>query len=94
MNEYTSFNKWRKLILINTHSRMHSYISALFLKITTLRSSNLILVMQVKSLSRVQLFATPWTVAYQAPPSMGFFQARILEWVAISFSRRSSQPRD
>ena len=27
---------------------------------------------QVKLLSRVQLFATPWTVAYQAPPSMGF----------------------
>ena len=24
----------------------------------------------------------------------GIFQARILEWVAISFSRRSSQPRD
>ena len=22
--------------------------------------------------SRVQLLATPWTVAYQAPPSMGF----------------------
>ena len=27
---------------------------------------------KVKSLSRVQLFATSWTVAYQAPPSMGF----------------------
>ena len=27
---------------------------------------------EVKSLSRVQLFATPWTVAHQAPPSMGF----------------------
>ena len=26
----------------------------------------------VKSLSRVRLFATPWSVAYQAPPSMGF----------------------
>ena len=25
-----------------------------------------------KSLSRVQLFATPWTAAYQAPPPMGF----------------------
>ena len=25
-----------------------------------------------KSLSRVGLFATPWTVAHQAPPSMGF----------------------
>ena len=32
-----------------------------------------------------------------SPPSSfvhGVFQARILEWVAISFSRRSSQPRD
>ena len=30
------------------------------------------------------------------PPgsSIGFFQARILEWAAISFSRGSSQPRD
>ena len=28
--------------------------------------------MKVKSLSRVQLFATPWTAANQAPPSMGF----------------------
>jgi len=27
---------------------------------------------KVKSLSRVRLFATPWTVAYQAPQSMGF----------------------
>ena len=27
---------------------------------------------KVKLLSRVRLFATPWTVAYQAPPSMGF----------------------
>ena len=123
---------------------------------------------KVKSLSHVQLFATPWTVAYQAPRSMGFsrqeywsglpfpspgdlpnpgiepgspalqtdalpsepkcsyilyqlllfscsvvsalcnfmgcsppastalwiFQARILEWVAISFPEGPSQPRD
>ena len=26
---------------------------------------------KVKSLSHVRLFATPWTTAYQAPPSMG-----------------------
>ena len=44
-------------------------------------------------LSCVQLFATPWTVAHQAPVH-GIFQARILEWVAISFFRRSSWPRD
>ena len=36
--------------------------------------------MKVKSLSRVLLFETPWTAAYQAPPSMGFSQARVLEW--------------
>ena len=41
-----------------------------------------------KSLSGVQLFATPWTVVY------GVLQARILEWVAFPFSRGSSQPRD
>ena len=127
---------------------------------------------KVKSLSRVRLFATSWTVAYQAPPSVGFsrqeywsglpfpspgdlpnpgieprspalqvdalpseppgktktyasvcvfvhqlcrvsttlcdpmdcslpgslvhgiFQARVLEWIAVSFSSRSSRPRD
>ena len=48
---------------------------------------------KVKSLSHVQLFATPWTAAYQAPLSTGIFQA-VLEWVAISFSRGSSWPRD
>ena len=35
-----------------------------------------------------------WTVVRQAPLSMGIFQARFLEWVAISFSRESSHPRD
>ena len=47
-----------------------------------------------KSLSHVRLFATPWTVTLQAPLSMGTLQARILEWVAMSSSRRSYQPRD
>ena len=28
--------------------------------------------LKVELLSRVRLFATPWTAAYQAPPSMGF----------------------
>ena len=47
-----------------------------------------LLTSEVKSLSHVWLFATLWTVAYQAPPSIhGIFQARVLEWVAISFSR-------
>ena len=33
---------------------------------------------EVNSLSRVQLFETPWTVAYQAPPSKGFSLLGIL----------------
>ena len=37
----------------------------------------------VKSLSCIRLFATPWTVAHQAPLH-GVLPARILEWVAIS----------
>ena len=36
-----------------------------------------------KSLSRVQLFATTWTVAYQAPPSMGF--SRQENWSELPF---------
>ena len=35
--------------------------------------------------SCVQLFVTLWTVAHQAPLSMGIPQARILEWVAYPF---------
>ena len=45
-------------------------------------------------LSHVWLFVAPWTVAYYAPLSMGFFWARILESVTISSSRVSSWPRD
>ena len=46
-----------------------------------------------ESLIRVRLCATPWTVALQAPLSMGILQARILEWFAMPSSRGSSQPR-
>ena len=45
-------------------------------------------------LSRVQLFATPWTVTRQVPLSVGILQAKILEWVAMLSSRGSSQCRD
>ena len=42
--------------------------------------------------SRVQLFVTLWTVAHQAPLSMGTLQARILEWVAMPASRGLPHP--
>ena len=37
----------------------------------------------MKSLSRVRLLATPWTAAYQAPPSMGF--SRQEHWSGLPF---------
>ena len=44
--------------------------------------------------SCVGLFVTLWTVALQAPLSMGILQARILQWVVISSSRGSAQRKD
>ena len=38
---------------------------------------------EVKSLSRVRLFATPWTVTCQVPPSMGF--SRQEYWSGLPF---------
>jgi len=43
---------------------------------------------KMKSLSHVWLFVTPWTVAYQAPPSTGF--SRQEYWSGLSFP----SPRD
>ena len=45
---------------------------------------------KVKSLSRVRLFATPWTVAYQAPPSMGFSRQEC--WSGLLFPSPGDLP--
>ena len=44
----------------------------------------------VQSLSRVQLFATLWTVAYQAPPSMGFSRSEY--WSGLPFPSPGDLP--
>ena len=44
----------------------------------------------VHLLSHVQLFATPWTVAYQAPPSMGF--SRQEYWSGLPFPSPGDLP--
>ena len=45
---------------------------------------------EVKSLSRVRLFSTPWTVAYQAPLSMGF--SRQESWNGLPFPSLGDLP--
>ena len=44
----------------------------------------------MKLLSRVELFVTPWTVAYQAPPSMGF--SRQEYWNGLPFPSPADLP--
>ena len=46
--------------------------------------------MKVKLLSRVQFFGTPWTVAYQAPPCMGFFGQEC--WSGLPFPSPGDLP--
>ena len=47
---------------------------------------------KVKSLSRVWLFATPWTAAYQAPPSMGFSRQEYWSGVPWGYILAKSAP--
>ena len=46
---------------------------------------------KVKSLSHVQLLATPWTTAHQAPLSMGFSRQEYWSGVAIAHSTGTLQ---
>ena len=57
-------------------------------------SCSFALVVVVYSLNLVQLFCDPMDCSPSGFSVHGISQARILEWVAISFSRGSSQPRD
>ena len=61
---------------------------SLFLVITS--TFKLLLYEWVKSLSHVWLFATPWSVAYQAPPSMGF--SRQEYWSGLPFPSPGDLP--
>ena len=56
------------------------YISNIKLNCTIKELSSYL---KVKSLSRVRLFVTPWTVAYEASPSMGF--SRQEYWSGLPF---------
>ena len=49
---------------------------------------------KVKSLSRVWLLATPWTAAYQAPPSMGFSRQEYWSGVPLPSPKRGARWTD
>ena len=53
---------------------------------------SLLLLLLLSRFSRVRLFATPWMVAYQAPPSMGF--SREEYWSGLPLPSPEGQARD
>ena len=62
-----------------------------FLFFSTQKKQNIAWVSEwVKSLSHVQLFPTPWTVADQIPPSMGF--SRQEYWSGLPFPSPGDLP--
>ena len=90
---YRRFEQYNEQTWLNLHYR------SLYLTLTehgfySKTQDEAKILMCVQLLSRVQLFVTPLD---RSPPGsfvQEIFQARILEWVAISSSRGSSQPRD
>ena len=84
-----SFPSWKE-----KQDRYFIYLQVLF--IMNVEASQIqVLWLHACVLSCIWLFSTPWTVC--SPPgsfALGIFQARILEWVAISSSRGCSWPKD
>ena len=79
-----------EITLMNFHTWLHYSIGLSCLlnrNFTQSQFGNTLWKWKWKSLSCVQFFVIPWTIQYST-----FLQARILQWVAIPFSRGSSQP--
>ena len=67
-----------------------SYMKANSKCITKLNTNTKTIISLQKLLSCVRLFATPWTVAYQASPSMGF--SRQEYWSGLPFPSPGDLP--
>ena len=67
-----------------------SYVDGTILMVESEEELKSLLKVKVKSLSHVRLFATPWTVACQAPPSMGF--SRQEYWSGLPFPSPGDLP--
>ena len=67
-----------------------SCIAGGFLTVWATREAMMRKLKKVTSLSHVQLFATPWTVAYHAPRSMGF--SRQEYWNGLPFPSPEDLP--
>ena len=78
-----------KIILQNTGT---SSCQSPFLELLLSSGESLLLLLSLSVVS--SSFATPWSVACQAPLSMGFPRQEYLEWVAISSARKHVRGRN
>ena len=96
INMFTVYSlKWTcwQIIHMQTHSYIHTHMVTHSLINTDVLTPSLphvnllmlLLLLLLTRFSRVRLCVTPWTVAHQAPPSLGFSRQEH-GWVAISFS--------
>ena len=82
---------WQAIVHVVTQSQIQlSYQARTQEGGTMARSSHTLRIVVVKSLSPVQLFEIPWTVAHQAPPSMGF--SRQEYWSGLPFPSPGDLP--
>ena len=78
--DQTCINRWIFFLPLPPPGKPKSFAKYLWHKVKV----------KVKSLSRVRLFVTPWTVAYQAPLSIGF--SRQEYWSGLPFSSPGDLP--
>ena len=81
---------WNILIKLWDSSHMHESKDFYKARIVSKTESSRLNKVKVKLLSHVRLSATPWTVAYQASPSMGF--PRQEYWNGLPFPSPANLP--
>ena len=85
-----SFKLGKFSAIISSNMWWNIFISISFQEPYNLNVSMLDVILKVKLLSHVRLFVTPRTVAYQAPPSMGF--SRQEYWIGLPFPSPGDLP--
>ena len=76
-----NYSKW-KVVIMSSTGRVQA------------GTEHIVLVIIVKLLSHARVFCDPMDCSPSGSSVHGISQARVLEWVAISFSRGYSRPRD
>ena len=90
--DVTAFTKWTWVNHASKY-KMQNYV-LLEDNRENLIDLDLVKTCYVKLAQSCPTFCDPMDCSLLCSSVCGILQARILEWVAISFSRRSSQPRD